>query len=55
MLIPIVILERTIFALGMSASFIFMNNIISYAAKIKVLPKSGVILSEKYLLKSSKI
>lgn len=50
MLIPIVILERTIFALGMSASFIFINNIISYAAKVKVLPKSGVYLSKKYLL-----
>lgn len=54
-LIPIVILERSVFALGMSASFIFLNNIISYAAKLKVLPKSGVILSNKYLLRSSRI
>ncbi len=51
MLIPIVILERTIFALGISANFILLNNLLAYAEKVKVLPQSGVAISKKYLLK----
>jgi len=54
MLIPIVILERTIFALGISANYILVNNVLAYAEKIKILPQSGVILSKKYLLKFAK-
>lgn len=50
-LIPTVILERSIFALGISANFILLNNLISYAEKRRILPTSGIILSKKYLLK----
>ncbi len=50
-LIPVVILERSIFALGISANFILLNNVLTYAEKVKILPQSGIELSKKYLLK----
>lgn len=49
-LIPVVILERSIFALGISASYIFMNNILGILSSKKLLPKS-IVVEKKYLLK----
>lgn len=48
-LIPVVILERSIFALGISASYILMNNILGYLSSKKVIPKT-VVIDKKYLL-----
>ena len=48
-LIPVVILERTIFALGISASYIFLNNILALLAKNRIL--TGVFsFDKKYVL-----
>ncbi len=49
-LVPVVILERTVFALGMSASYILLNNVLGYLEAKKLLP-SGLVLNKKYLLK----
>lgn len=49
-LIPVVILERSIFALGISASYILMNNVLGYLSAKKLLP-AGVNYNKKYLLK----
>lgn len=46
-LIPVVILERSIFALGISASYILMNNILGFLALKKILP-SGINFDKKY-------
>lgn len=46
-LIPIVIMERSIFALGISASYILMNNILAYLSAKKILP-AGVNFDKKY-------
>lgn len=51
-LIPVVVLERSIFALGISASFILMTNIFGYLSSKKLLPTS-LNLEEKFLLKRS--
>ncbi|MBI2327993.1 hypothetical protein HYU92_06775 [Candidatus Curtissbacteria bacterium] len=48
-LIPVVILERSIFALGISASYIMINNVLAYLASKKLLPL-GINLDKKYLL-----
>lgn len=48
MLIPIVALERSIFALGMSASYIFVNNVIYLLQSKRLLP-FGLELNKKYL------
>ncbi|MBI2598821.1 hypothetical protein HYW40_01185 [Candidatus Curtissbacteria bacterium] len=48
-LVPVVILERSIFALGISASFILMTNILGYLSAKNLLPK-GVTLAKKYLI-----
>src|SRR3989344_1806494 len=37
-LIPVVIMERGIFALGISASYILMNNILAYLSSKKLIP-----------------
>src|SRR3989344_2781537 len=48
-LIPVVILERSIFALGISASYIFLNNILALLAKNRIL--AGVFsFDKKYVL-----
>ena len=52
-LIPVVIMERAIFALGISASYIFTNNLLAYVKKQKLLT-SGFSLDKKYLLKNLK-
>lgn len=49
-LIPVVILERSIFALGISASYILMNNILAYLSFKKLLP-TGISVDKKYLYK----
>lgn len=49
-LIPLVIMERAIFALGISASYIFMNNVLAILSFNNLLPKS-VKINKKYLLK----
>lgn len=46
-LIPVVIMERAIFALGISASYILINNILGYLYSKKLLP-SNVTFDEKY-------
>ena len=51
-LIPVVIVERTIFALGISASYILVNNVLAYLSSKKLLP-SGVSFNQKYLIKRS--
>lgn len=50
-LIPVVILERSIFALGISASYILINNILEYLSSKKVLTLN-VTIDKKYLLKT---
>lgn len=50
-LIPVVILERSIFTLGISASYILMNNILAYLSAKKLLPTS-VTFDKKHLLKT---
>lgn len=49
-LIPVVAMERAIFALGISANYILFNNVLAYLSSKKLLP-SGVNFSKKYLLK----
>ena len=49
-LIPVTILERSIFTLGISASYILMNNVLALAASMKLLPK-GITVNKKYLLR----
>ena len=44
-LIPVVILERSIFALGISASYIFLNNILALLSKNRIL--TGVFSFDK--------
>jgi len=48
-LIPIVILERTFFALGICASFVLVNNILAFLEKKHIL-NLGFIINQKYLL-----
>lgn len=50
-LIPIVALERSIFALGISSSYILMNNVIAILSKKKLIPKS-IKYDSGYLLKT---
>lgn len=50
-LIPQVILERSIFALGISASYILMNNVLGFLVAKKILP-AGVKIAKRYLLRS---
>ncbi len=50
-LIPVVAMERAIFALGISASFILMNNILGILAYRKILPR-GVKFDKKYALRT---
>ncbi|OGD87863.1 hypothetical protein A2870_01255 [Candidatus Curtissbacteria bacterium RIFCSPHIGHO2_01_FULL_41_11] len=49
-LIPIVILERSIFTLGISSSYILMNNVLAFLSSKKLLPR-GILVSKKYLLR----
>lgn len=49
-LIPVVILERSIFVLGISASYILMNNVLGYLSEKKFIPKS-LAFDKRYLLK----
>lgn len=49
-LIPVVALERSIFALGISASYILMNNVLAYLAARKLIPRS-IEIDKRYLLK----
>ena len=49
-LIPVVIMERSIFALGISASYILMNNILGHLSLKRLLP-SGISFDKKYILK----
>lgn len=48
-LIPIVIVERSIFALGISANYILFNNIMAFLGSKKLLPK-GITVNKKYLI-----
>lgn len=48
-LIPVVIVERFIFALGISAHYILFNNIGAYLTEKKLIP-SGFIVNKKYLI-----
>lgn len=50
-LIPVVVLERAIFALGISASYILMNNVLSYLNSLRLIPLSFKI-DRKYVLRS---
>ena len=49
-LIPIVILERSIFARGISASYILVNNVLGYVNSMKVTPVVFKV-DRKYVLK----
>ena len=48
-LIPIVIVERMIFAMGISANYILFNNVGAYLTSKKLLPK-GVRIDKKYII-----
>ena len=50
-LIPVVVIERAIFALGISASYILMNNILAYLSTKRLIPKS-VGFDKKFLLQT---
>lgn len=50
-LIPVVALERAIFALGICASYVLMNNVLSYLSSIRLIDESFKI-DKKYVLKS---
>jgi len=50
-LIPVVVLERSIFALGISASYILVNNILGYLNAVRIIP-TNFKTDKKYLLKS---
>ena len=52
-LIPVVIAERLLFAFGMSASFVLMNNAVAILSSKKLIP-SGLSFESKYIFKSSK-
>lgn len=47
-LIPIVVLERSIFALGISASYILFTNLLGVLTRNKLLPK-GLTIDRRYL------
>lgn len=49
-LIPVVILERSIFALGIAASYILLNNVLGYLSDKKLLP-AGIMVNKKYLFR----
>lgn len=49
-LIPAVALERSIFALGISAFYILMTNVLGYLTNKKLMPKS-ISIDKRYLLK----
>lgn len=49
-LIPVVIMERLIFAFGISASYILVNNILGYLSSKKLISKS-IAVDKRYLLK----
>lgn len=49
-LIPVVIMERGIFALGISASYILLNNILAFLSSKQLIP-AGIAYDKKYLLK----
>lgn len=53
-LIPVVIMERAIFALGISASYIFFNNFLAILSKWHILT-GGFSLDKKYILRQFKI
>lgn len=48
-LIPIVIVERMIFALGISANYILFNNVLKFVAEKKLIPK-GIMVNKKYII-----
>lgn len=48
-LIPIVILERFVFAMGISANYILFNNVAEFLSSKKLLPK-GIIINKKYII-----
>lgn len=50
-LIPVVIMERSIFALGISAFYILMNNVLGYLSSRKLIPKS-IVVDKRYLLRT---
>lgn len=52
-LIPVVILERAVFALGISASYLLMNNLIAILSK-KRFEVKGLEVDKKYLVKGLK-
>ncbi|KKP93643.1 MAG: hypothetical protein UR98_C0003G0013 [Parcubacteria group bacterium GW2011_GWA1_36_12] len=52
-LIPVVAMERFIFALGISASYILMNNILAYFSLKSLLPKN-IGFNKKYVFLKSK-
>lgn len=54
LLIPTVILERSIFALGISANYILLNNIFEFIKGKNFIPTGGISIDKKYLLKFSK-
>ena len=53
-LIPVVIMERAIFALGISASYIFFNNFLAICVKWNVL-KGVFSLDKRYIIRQLKI
>lgn len=48
-LIPTVIVERMIFALGISANYILFNNVLRYVTEKKLIPK-GITVNKKYII-----
>ena len=53
-LIPIVIVERILFAAGISLSYVLMTNVVAYLEGKKVIPAKLVSLEKKYLFSFNK-
>ncbi|OGD86130.1 hypothetical protein A2164_03930 [Candidatus Curtissbacteria bacterium RBG_13_35_7] len=49
-LVPITAMERGIFALGISASYILVNNILAFLTSKKLIPQ-GIVIDKRFLLK----
>ncbi len=48
-LIPVVAMERLVFALGIAATFVVMNNLVSILVEKRILPETSPV-NQKYLL-----
>ena len=53
-LIPVVAMERLLFAAGVSASYLVLTNLLAYLENRNILPEKVLILEKKYIFNSNK-